>query len=65
MKKIGFVDYYISEWHANNYPDWIKSLGCNYEVAYVWAELDVSPVDGVTTAQWCDKFGAIPCKTIK
>ena len=24
MKKIGFVDYYISEWHANNYPLWIK-----------------------------------------
>ena len=24
MKTIGFVDYYISEWHANNYPEWIK-----------------------------------------
>ena len=26
MKKIGFVDYYISEWHANNYPGWIKNI---------------------------------------
>ena len=24
-KKIGFVDLYISEWHANNYPNWIKN----------------------------------------
>ena len=24
MKHIGFVDYYISEWHANNYPAWFK-----------------------------------------
>lgn len=23
MKKIGFVDYFLDEWHANNYPVWI------------------------------------------
>ena len=22
--KIGFVDYYLDEWHANNYPQWIR-----------------------------------------
>ena len=37
-KKIGFVDYYISEWHANHYPEWIAQanevLGTDYEVAY-------------------------------
>lgn len=69
MKKIGFVDYYLSEWHANNYPAWIKAanetLGTDYEVAYAWAELDVSPKDGVTTAQWCEKFGATACATLE
>ena len=49
MKKIGFVDYYISEWHANNYPAWIKEAcqkkGLDFEVKYVWAEEYVSPVD--------------------
>lgn len=68
MKKIGFVDYYISEWHANNYPEFIanicKETGKEYEVAYVWAEKDVSPVDGVTTDEWCEKFGAEKCSTI-
>ena len=38
MKKIGFVDYYISEWHANNYPGWIeeacKKLSVDYKIAY-------------------------------
>ena len=52
MKKIGFIDYYISEWHANNYPSWIKNyckkVGLDYEVAYAWAEKDVSLVDGLT-----------------
>lgn len=65
MKKIGFVDYYLSEWHANNYPAWIKEVNPEYEVAYAWAELDVSPRDGVTTAEWCEKFGATPCATLE
>lgn len=64
MKKIGFVDYYISEWHANNYPIWIKNLDCGYEVTHAWAELDVSPVDGRTTAQWCEDFGVDNCESI-
>lgn len=65
MKKIGFVDYYISEWHANNYPVWIKELDCGYKVTHAWAELGVSPVDSRTTEQWCDKFGAEACDTIE
>lgn len=69
MKKIGFIDYYLSEWHANNYPLWIKTanekLGTDYKVAYAWAEKDVSPLDGVTTDQWCEKFGAEKCDTIE
>ena len=64
MKKIGFVDYYISEWHANNYPVWIKELDCGYEVTHAWAELDLSPVDGRTTEQWCENFGVNKCESI-
>lgn len=68
MKKIGMIDYYLSEWHANNYPAWISeanaALGTDYEVTYAWAEMDVSPVDGVTTEQWCRKNGVTRCDTI-
>ncbi len=69
MKKIGLVDYYISEWHANNYPLWIKEFceetGKDFEIAYVWAETDISPVDGINTAEWCEKFGVNQCETIE
>jgi predicted dehydrogenase len=68
MKKIGFVDYFISEWHANNYPAWMERVcaekGLDYKVAYAWAELETSPLDGISTAEWCEKFGAEKCATI-
>ena len=68
MISIGFVDYYLSEWHANNYPVWIEEScqkqGLDYKLAYAWAELDVSPVDGVTTDEWCARFGAQKCNTL-
>ena len=68
MKKIGFIDYYISEWHANNYPAWIEEInkksGEDFVVAYAWAELDVSPVDGRTTDQWCEAFKVERCGSI-
>ena len=69
MKKIGFVDYYISEWHANNYPQWIEEmnekLGLDYKVCYAWAEEYVSEVDGVNTDQWCEKMGIERCQTVE
>ena len=65
MKTIGFVDYCMDEWHANNYPAWIeeanKTLGTDYRVAYAWAEKEF----GIGTAAWCEKFGAAPCATIE
>ncbi len=71
MKKIGFIDYYLSEWHANNYPAWIAAeskklpdeLKC--EVAYAWGELEVSPVDGVTSEEWCKKNKVTLCSSIE
>lgn len=68
MRKIGLVDLYLSEWHANHYPAWIKeastTLGETYEVAYAWAEEDISPIDGRTTAEWCEAFSVEACKTL-
>lgn len=69
MKKIGFIDYYISEWHANNYPAWIREIcerdGRDYEIAYAWAELDISPVDGRSTDAWCEAYGVQRCDTME
>ncbi len=69
MKTIGFIDYYISEWHANNYPAWIKEanekMGEDFAVKYAWAEEYVSPIDGRNTDEWCEKFGVEKCETIE
>lgn len=69
MKSIGFIDLYISEWHANNYPAWIKEanreLGFDYEVKYAWAKEYVSPVDNKNTDEWCEEMGVIRCQTIE
>ena len=69
MKKIGFIDYFLSEWHANNYPAWIHELSKKFkeefQVAYAWAEVDISPFDGVSTNQWCEKYGVERCNSIQ
>lgn len=65
MKKIGFIDYYLDEWHANNYPQWIREAsGGDMEVAYAYGQIP-SPITGMTTEQWCEKFGVIHCETIE
>ena len=64
MKTIGFVDFFLSEWHANNYPNWIKEISEEFCVKYAWAEEYVSPYDGVNTDQWCEKYGVEKCETI-
>lgn len=57
MKKIGFIDYFLDEWHANSYPLMIEDPGHfgQYQVAYAWAAMNKP--DGLTTEQWCAQFG--------
>lgn len=56
-QKIGFIDYYLDEWHANNYPAWINEASDGkYTVAYAYGEID-SPLGGRTTEQWCADMG--------
>lgn len=55
--KLGFIDYYLDEFHANNYPEWIKEASNGeIEVAYAYAKID-SPIGGMTTDEWCAKYG--------
>lgn len=63
MKKIGFIEYFLDEWHANNYPKFIKDIaGDEFTVAYAYAEKDKP--DGLTTDQWCEKFGVTRLNSI-
>ena len=63
--KLGFIDYYLDEWHANNYPQWIREAsGGELEVAFAWAKAD-SPRGGLTTAEWCSRHGVTRCETME
>lgn len=57
MKTIGFIDYYLDEWHANNYPRIIKEkTGGEFEVRYAYGKID-SPISGMTNKEWAEKKG--------
>lgn len=64
MKKVGFIDYYLDEWHANNYPQFIHNASNGrYEVCCAYAEID-SPHGGLTTEAWGKKYGIEILKSI-
>ena len=56
MKKIGFIDLFIDEWHANNYPGWIRSSSLASEFT-LWGAWEEKPnPDGRDLAAWCREF---------
>ena len=67
MKTVGFIDYFLNEWHANEYPAMIKAYneknGTDYQVKYAWAEMDIP--GGMSTDEWCALHGVIRCNSIK
>jgi len=65
MRKIGFVDLFIDEWHANNYPKWISESANrkDFELAYAWEER--TNEGGKPLAKWCEDFGATPTSSIE
>lgn len=64
MKKLGFIDLFIDEWHANNYPAWIKTArrGTEFELAYAWEK---APQNGHPLEKWCADFGVTPLKSME
>ena len=57
--KIGFIDYYLDEWHANNYPELIAkasngahTISCAYAHCEPPAEMNLR-----SNAQWSSDFG--------
>jgi len=58
MVKVGFIDYFLDEWHANNYPAWIaQRLNGKYKVCYAYGVIDSPRPGGLTNRQWAEKYG--------
>ena len=55
--KVGFIDYFLDEWHANNYPQlFADASGGEVTVGSAYG-LIANPRTGMTSEQWCEKFG--------
>ena len=63
--KLGFIDYYLDEWHANEYPRMIREQsGGRMEVCYAYGMMP-SPLSGKTSQEWCREQGIALCATIE
>lgn len=66
MKTVGFIDYYLDEFHANKYPAWLKAASQGeLEVKYAYAVMDSPLPGGMTTKAWCEKNGIIQVASIE
>ncbi len=56
MKTIGFIDYYLDEWHARHLPEWIANASDGeMRVACAYGLTDAP--EGLGNAQWCEEMG--------
>ena len=63
--KVGFIDYYLDEWHANHYPKMLSDISCGeVEVAYAYGKIP-SPITGKTSEEWCREYNVTLCGTIE
>ena len=64
-KKIGFIDLFIDEWHANNYPKWIResALGSEFDVALAWEKY--TPAGKKELKAWCAEQNVTPASSIE
>ncbi|MFZ2537689.1 MAG: Gfo/Idh/MocA family oxidoreductase [Oscillospiraceae bacterium] len=66
MKKIGFIDYFLDEWHAENYPAWIEEAsGGEYRVCFAYAKIDGTEVGQMSSRDWTDKHNITLCDTME
>jgi GFO/IDH/MocA oxidoreductase family protein len=65
MRKIGFIDLFIDEWHANNYPKMIREsrFKDQFDVTLAWEEAPLA--GGKPLADWCREQNVAPAASIE
>ena len=64
VKKIGFIDHYLHEWHADNMPVWLDEVSNGeMKVCYAWGEIDSPNEDSLTNKAWADKMNIELCSS--
>lgn len=65
MIKIGIVDYFLDNYHANNYPQWLSDYSHgNVQVVCAYGEMD-HPDGGITNREWSERLGIPLCESIE
>jgi len=58
MKRIGYIDYYLDEWHALNYPQWIREESDGaWAVTAAWADIEGTTFGRRTNRETADALG--------
>lgn len=69
MLKIGFADYYLDNWHANHYPQFLREAavrwGYGVEIASAYGILDRPPNGGLSTREWCRERNIAPAGSME
>ncbi len=65
MKKIGFIDHSIDNWHADNFPRMIRDsvFKNDFEVALAWEE--TTPPGKKPLAEWCRENNVTPARSLE
>lgn len=66
MYRIGFIDYFLDEWHAENYPLWIKQFSKSRFVLHgAYGDIEPPFNNRRSNAEFCQAHGIIHFKSIK
>lgn len=57
------VDYYLDEWHANNYQDFFNKTNTDVTIKKAFALVDNK--EGITNTEWAKKFSVELCNTVE
>ncbi len=69
MKKIGIIDHYLDNWHANHLPEWLENeTHGEYQICYAWGSYSPNDGDmppereaGRSSDTWCQAYGVELC----
>ncbi len=62
--KIGFIDKYLDEWHANHLPEWLREA-TDVEEIYAYEQMANPHEGGISGKEWAEEHDAILCDSIE
>lgn len=69
MLNIGFADYYLDNWHANHYPQFLREAavrwGYDVKITQAFGILDRPPEGGLSTQEWCRERNIAPAGSME